>query len=126
MIYSIQEAAKSMATSIKIVRRLVASGELKASKQRGKFFIQASDLNSFRNKNILYTKSNENILPFVGLESRRLNNAKTERPLNWIDISDCWEKPKSQDLTFVDLFCGAGGLSKGLEMAGIQGICGLD
>jgi DNA (cytosine-5)-methyltransferase 1 len=29
-------------------------------------------------------------------------------------------------MTFVDLFCGAGGLSKGLEMAGLQGICGLD
>ena len=29
-------------------------------------------------------------------------------------------------MTYVDLFCGAGGLSKGLEMAGLQGICGLD
>lgn len=29
-------------------------------------------------------------------------------------------------MTFVDLFCGAGGLSKGLEMAGLEGICGLD
>ena len=29
-------------------------------------------------------------------------------------------------MTFVDLFCGAGGLSKGLEMAGLRGICGLD
>lgn len=29
-------------------------------------------------------------------------------------------------MTFVDLFCGAGGLSKGLEMAGLNGICGLD
>ena len=27
---------------------------------------------------------------------------------------------------FVDLFCGAGGLSKGLEMSGLEGICGLD
>ena len=29
-------------------------------------------------------------------------------------------------MTFVDLFCGAGGLSKGLEMSGLEGICGLD
>lgn len=29
-------------------------------------------------------------------------------------------------MTFVDLFCGAGGLSKGLEMSGLIGICGLD
>lgn len=29
-------------------------------------------------------------------------------------------------MTFVDLFCGAGGLSKGLEFAGLKGVCGLD
>jgi DNA (cytosine-5)-methyltransferase 1 len=29
-------------------------------------------------------------------------------------------------MTFVDLFCGAGGLSKGLELSGMHGICGLD
>ena len=30
------------------------------------------------------------------------------------------------NLKVVDLFCGAGGLSKGLELAGMQGVCGLD
>lgn len=126
MTYSIQEAAKNMSTSIKIVRRLVASGELKASKQRGKFFINATDLNSFRKRNIVYTAHKENILPLDKIVARRLNAVKAERPLNWIDIADCWKNPKKQTLTFVDLFCGAGGLSKGLEMAGLQGICGLD
>lgn len=29
-------------------------------------------------------------------------------------------------MTFVDCFCGAGGLSKELEMAGLRGVCGLD
>lgn len=42
------------------------------------------------------------------------------------DISKEWEKPSQSKMTFVDLFCGAGGLSKGLELAGLQGICGLD
>ena len=45
---------------------------------------------------------------------------------NWVDISKEWESPKQQGLTFVDLFCGAGGLSKGLEMSGLEGVCGLD
>lgn len=44
----------------------------------------------------------------------------------WIDISKEWKSPTKSEMTFVDLFCGAGGLSKGLEMSGLQGICGLD
>ena len=46
--------------------------------------------------------------------------------VQWVDISTVWGKTKQSSMTFVDLFCGAGGLSKGLEMAGLQGICGLD
>lgn len=45
---------------------------------------------------------------------------------NWVDISNDWENPGDSSLTFVDLFCGAGGLSKGLEMSGMEGVCGLD
>ena len=29
-------------------------------------------------------------------------------------------------MTFCDLFSGAGGISKGFELAGLQGVCGLD
>lgn len=46
--------------------------------------------------------------------------------VDWIDISDVWDSPPASDLTFVDLFSGAGGLSKGFEMAGLNGVCGLD
>ena len=47
--------------------------------------------------------------------------------VRWQDIRAAWEEPgRSAGMTFVDLFCGAGGLSKGLEMAGLEGICGLD
>lgn len=46
--------------------------------------------------------------------------------VNWCDISGKWETPEGSAMTFVDCFCGAGGLSKGLELAGIEGVCGLD
>ena len=45
---------------------------------------------------------------------------------NLIDISAWWQNPCKSKMTFVDLFCGAGGLSKGLEMSGLEGVCGLD
>ena len=46
--------------------------------------------------------------------------------VNWADIRQWWNNVPSSGMTFVDLFCGAGGLSKGLEMSGLSGICGLD
>ena len=40
--------------------------------------------------------------------------------VNWCDVSSSWVTPTESRLTFVDLFCGAGGLSKGLEFAGLN------
>jgi DNA (cytosine-5)-methyltransferase 1 len=42
------------------------------------------------------------------------------------DISKHWNKPIKSNLTAIDLFCGCGGISKGLEMAGINVLAGLD
>ena len=50
----------------------------------------------------------------------------TSDDVNWQDISDVWDAPGQSEMTFVDLFCGAGGLSKGLELSGMKGVCGLD
>ena len=46
--------------------------------------------------------------------------------VNWCDVSAYWENPAESKMTYVDLFCGAGGLSKGLEMAGFRGVGCLD
>ncbi len=60
-------------------------------------------------------------------KKRTLNyksNSKDE--VNWIEIFDSWDNPAPSKLTFVDLFSGAGGISKGFELAGLKGICGMD
>lgn len=126
MDYSIQEVAKNMSTSIKVVRRWVASGDLKAFKHKGSLRISDADLNLFTHRKVIYAAPDERYLPFDGLEVKTLESKEKERSVNWINIDDVWQNPKKQDFTFVDLFCGAGGLSKGLEMAGLEGICGLD
>ncbi len=46
--------------------------------------------------------------------------------VDWIDIDKDWNKTTASKLTFVDLFSGAGGITKGFELAGLKGICGLD
>lgn len=45
---------------------------------------------------------------------------------SFTDISKHWNKKNKSNLTAVDLFCGCGGISKGLELAGINVIAGLD
>ena len=55
-----------------------------------------------------------------------LKSRKTSDIVNWININDSWKKKSHVNHTFVDLFSGAGGISKGFEMAGMKGIYGLD
>ena len=46
--------------------------------------------------------------------------------VNWANVSDHCANDREKKLTYVDLFSGAGGISKGFEMAGMEGIYGLD
>tara|TARA_B100000575_G_C23140462_1_gene663542 strand:+ start:2964 stop:4070 length:1107 start_codon:yes stop_codon:yes gene_type:complete len=46
--------------------------------------------------------------------------------VNWIDISNEWENVIPSDFTSADLFCGAGGMAKGFELAGFNQVAGLD
>ena len=44
----------------------------------------------------------------------------------YTDISKLWHKKNSYEYTAIDLFCGCGGISKGLELAGIDVVAGID
>lgn len=71
------------------------------------------------------------IVPLIVAQQDKIRNKKIMKrqisdTINWVDIHKLWSNPGKSDMTFVDLFCGAGGLSKGLEMSGLEGICGLD
>ena len=45
---------------------------------------------------------------------------------DFVDISDEWQNAKKTDITAIDLFCGCGGISKGLGEAGIDVLLGVD
>ncbi len=122
---SIAQVAKILNTTQKAVRKIIASGELKSEKKGTRYNISPQALSDYqtaaRNEPENYNLFGEveSVLP----ASRPKVNSDL---INWSDISDVWEHPGRSEMTFVDLFCGAGGLSKGLEMSGLEGICGLD
>lgn len=113
--YTISQVADVLGTTVKRVRRLVASGALPAVRRSGVLMVEQEALLCF----------NESEAKSGGHVSRA-ERLKAERIVNWVDISDVWQATPKSDVLFVDLFCGAGGLSKGLEMSGMDGVCGLD
>lgn len=140
MEYSIQEVAQLLGMTQKAIRRFVASGELKTTKTNNTYSISQEDFEAFKTyiesdghrKHALavadsFREKDKELDLFADTEYQivRQPSAKGDN-VNWSDITPYWDNPSPSEMTFVDLFCGAGGLSKGLEMAGLEGVCGLD
>lgn len=139
--YSIDEIATKLGISVKSVRRMVASGELPSIKIRNLYRVSKEDLNKYIKRNTYIPSAQyslfetEELGEIINPEKKTnklygINNgngsSNSQDDVEWIDITSRWNAPSESRMTFVDLFCGAGGLSKGLEMAGLVGICGLD
>ena len=125
--YSIEPVAEELDLTIKSVRRYVASGELYAEKISGSYRISADSLLAFRE--ILADKlTGYDLFGKPVYSETQLKCQKTIKvdEVNWCDIKHFWNAPGHSAMTYVDLFCGAGGLSKGLSSAGMEGVCGLD
>lgn len=122
--YDIAQVAEKLGLSQKSIRRYIAAGELGAIKVGASYRIPDAALQEFINSNPTQPES-----PIYGTDGRKavkkVNSPKSDE-VNWFDIVAVWDKPRKSTMTFVDCFCGAGGLSKGLELSGMQGICGLD
>lgn len=126
--YSIDEVAEILSVSVKSVRRLVASGELEAIRVSNLYRISQSAFDQFVCQNTAKAKEPSKTVNYNLFGEALDNVSDTYRPTapNLVDIAPYWRHPTPSNMTFVDLFCGAGGLSKGLEMSGLEGICGLD
>ena len=142
-LFTLSSIANQLNISLKLIRKYVAEGKLIARKDKSRFVVEERDLElfiktysekikvdeEFEQKKIKRRKEKENQLEIFKevKEHTEINRkAKNSDVINWVDIAPYWENPSDSQMTFVDLFCGAGGLSRGLEMAGLQGVCGLD
>jgi DNA (cytosine-5)-methyltransferase 1 len=115
----IEDVADKLNVSQKSVRRYIHSGKLKSNKIGGVHRVEESELQYFLNLSV-YENGVERELEFTNPKS-----TKTDL-VNWMDISEDWDNPQRNEYTSADLFCGAGGMAKGFEMAGFNQVCGLD
>lgn len=126
--YSICEIAERLDLSQKSVRRYIASGQLESVRCGSTYRIPEEALERFISSTKDTAKTVEYDLFGNVVEPDRkqsVNSPKTDM-VNWCRIDHIWDNPSRSEMTFLDCFCGAGGLSKGLEMAGLEGICGTD
>ncbi len=115
----IEDIAEKLNISQKSVRRHIHSGRLKSNKISGVHRVKDSELQCFLHLSLFENKSDIKHKPFIQ------KSTKTDI-VNWIDISDEWENIQPHNLTSADLFCGAGGMTKGFELAGFHTVGGLD
>ena len=115
----IEEVANRLNLSQKSIRRYIHSGELPSKKIGGVYRVDKADLD------ILIAKDLEDIPSEESLVKVPRKSKKTD-VINWMDISEEWDMSQSSSYTSADLFCGAGGMAKGFEMAGYRQLCGLD
>lgn len=115
----IENVAERLNLSQKSVRRYIHAGKLKSKKIGGVHRVAESELQYFLNLSI-YENGKLNEIEITYPKSK-----KTDL-INWMDISDDWDGTTPNQFTSADLFCGAGGMAKGFEMAGFNQVCGLD
>lgn len=124
--YSIAESADIFNISQKLVRRYIASGDIEAKKIGNSYKISKEAVEAFvLCRNVKDEQKNYDLFGNT-ISKTTTKKVKRNQTVNTVCIQDLWKNPYSSGLTFVDCFCGAGGLSKGFEMAGLEGICGLD
>ena len=115
----IEDIAVKLNVSQKSVRRYIHAGKIKSNKIGGVHRVEESELQYFLNLSI-YENGQLKEMEFSHPKSKKTDI------INWTDISDIWDGTTPSEFTSADLFCGAGGMAKGFEMAGFNQVCGLD
>ncbi|MBQ0769142.1 MAG: DNA cytosine methyltransferase [Bizionia sp.] len=117
----IGDIAEKLNVSLKTVRRHIHSGKLQSLKIGGVHRISEADYLQFLNTSKLETEDKQ----VTKKHTTPVKSKKTDA-INWTDISDLWDNPKTTTFTSADLFCGTGGMALGFKQAGFKPLCGLD
>lgn len=124
--YTIKELSELSGLNRKEIRKQLIAQELKNVVSSNKYYIEESDLDLWlKNPHILDEQTINSIF-------NEENNEEIKKPIIYEkDISkyvksDKWKKVPLNGIKFADFFCGAGGISLGLLMAGYEPVLGID
>tara|TARA_B110000240_G_C13509007_1_gene458033 strand:- start:652 stop:1905 length:1254 start_codon:yes stop_codon:yes gene_type:complete len=124
MEYTIKDLAEALSQTQKNIRRAIIAGELKTDNKNGAHKISKMEFDRYVTKN-QKEKVNKDLFG-IEIKPKIKKTAKKIDIVNWVEIDKEWESPKQTEYTSADLFCGAGGMAKGFQLAGFKQICGMD
>lgn len=127
--YTIKQLTDLSDLNRKEIRKHLIAQTLKNEVRSGKYFIKDEDLNKWlENPKILDEKdldsifNEENDIP----EEDKKENGIYEKDISKCDKTADWKNVSLNGIKFADFFCGAGGISLGLLMAGYEPVLGID
>lgn len=124
--YTIQLLSEISGLNKKEIRKHLIAQTLKNSVIGGKYYIEDSDLQNWLDSLFIITDDNlESIFNDNNTEDS-FENIFYEKNINKVFRNNNWLDSELNGIKFADFFCGAGGISLGLLMAGFEPILGVD
>lgn len=124
--YTIKQLSELSGLNRKEIRKHLIAQTLKNEVRSGKYFIDEEDLNLWlenptildeNNLDSIFNEDNEEIIEENGIYEKDIS--KCEKTIDWKNVP-------LNTIKFADFFCGAGGISLGLLMAGYEPVLGVD
>lgn len=125
--YKIFELSKMSGLSKIQVKRHLISQALKNTKVSGGYLIEENDLNKWLSEMPDLVFNNEgSMFTSVDITKDIKSDEYEEKNISRRKRSENWKSNKLNGIKFADFFCGAGGITLGLIMAGYEPVLGVE
>lgn len=124
--YTIKHLIELSGLNRKEIRKHLIAQTLKNEDHSGKYYIKEDDLNIWlENPTVLDENKLDSIFNEESEEITEENGISEKDISKFIKTND-WKNTNLNGIKFADFFCGAGGISLGLLMAGYEPVLGVD
>lgn len=125
-VYTLKQLSDLSGLNRKEIRKHLIAQSLKNEVHSNKYYIQEKDLKEWiENPNVFDEYTLNSIFNEINEDVFEENNIY-EKDISKYEKSIDWKHCKLNGIKFADFFCGAGGISLGLLMAGYEPVLGID